>query len=83
MEDKNMAREEIKEERLNEVVGGAFNYYTNSKGLARCYVDDIGTFYVSSTAFENVAAYASDVTLTAQQVVDWALANGYFSYNPF
>ena len=83
MEDKRMAREELKEERLNEIVGGAFNYYTNSKGQARCYVDDIGTYYVTDTAFENVAAYASDVSLSAQEVVDWALENGYFSTTPF
>ena len=32
--------------------------------------------------FGAVAAYSSDVTLTAQQVTDWALANGYFSTKP-
>lgn len=83
MEDKDMARVELKEERLDEVVGGAFNYYTNKAGQKKCVVDGVGTYYCSETAFENVAAYAADITLTAQQVTDWALANGYFSYNPF
>ena len=59
------------------------NYYTNSKGQSRCYVDDIGTYYVSSTGFEKVTAYSSDITLTAQEIVDWALDNGYFSTTPF
>ena len=75
-------RIELDEERLDEVVGGAFNYYTNSKGQRRCYVDNIGTFYVTADAFGAVAAHASDVTLTAQQVVDWAVSNGYFSSSP-
>ena len=78
-----MARIELDEERLDEVVGGAFNYYTNKTGQKKCVVDNVGTYYVSATGFENVVAYASDVTLTAQQIVDWALANGYFSTKPF
>ena len=72
----------LEEDRLDEVVGGAFHYYTNSKGQKRCYVDDVGTFYCNAEAFGAVAAYASDVTKTAQQVADWALANGYFSTQP-
>ena len=75
-------RIELNEERLDEVVGGAFNYYTNSKGQRRCYVDDIGSFYVTADAFGAVAAYSSDVTKTAQDIVDWAISNGYFSTEP-
>ncbi len=83
MEENNMAREELNEERLDEVVGGAFNYYTNSKGQRKCYIDDLGiAYYVTADAFGAVAAYSSDVTLTVQQVTDWALANGYFSSTP-
>lgn len=76
-------RFELDEERLDEVVGGAFNYYTNSKGQRRCYVDGLNaTYYVSADAFGAVAAYSSDTTLTSKQVVDWAIANGYFSTKP-
>lgn len=82
MEDKNMARIELNEERLDEVVGGAFHYYTNKAGQQKCVVDGVGSYYVTATAFENVAAHAADVTLSAQQVTDWALANGYFSTTP-
>ena len=77
-----MAREFIDEERLDEVVGGAFNYYTNGQGQRKCYVDDIGTYYVSADAFGAVAAYSSDTSKTAQDVVNWAVANGYFSKKP-
>lgn len=78
-----MAREMINEERLDEVSGGAFNYYTNKAGQRKCVVDDVGTYYVSADAFGAVAAYSSDVSKTAQEVVQWALANGYFSTKPF
>ena len=78
-----MAREFIDEERLDEVVGGAFNYYTNGQGQRKCYVDDIGTYYVSADAFGAVAAYSSDTSKSAQDVVKWAVANGYFSKKPF
>ncbi|MBR5345738.1 MAG: hypothetical protein IK127_07920 [Clostridia bacterium] len=82
-EDIKMARMELDEERLDEVVGGAFNYYTNSKGQRRCYVDTTGAaYYCSADAFGAVAAYSSDTTKTVQEIVDWALANGYFSTNP-
>lgn len=78
-----MARELIDEERLDEVVGGAFHYYTNKSGQRRCYVDDLATtYYVSADAFGAVAAYASDLSKTAQDIVNWAVANGYFSANP-
>lgn len=82
MEESKMARTELNEERLDEVVGGAFHYYTNSAGKFRCKVDNVGTYYAKSNAFGAIAAHASDVTLTAQQVVDWALAEGYLSTKP-
>ena len=77
-----MAREMLNDERLDEVVGGAFHYYTNSKGYRKCVVDDVGTYYCSADAFGAVAAYASDTSLSAREVTDWALANGYFSDSP-
>ena len=78
-----MSREMINEERLDEVVGGAFNYYTNKAGQRKCVVDGVGTYFVSADAFGAVAAYASDTSKTAKQVVDWAIKNGYFSTKPF
>lgn len=77
-----MAREIINEGALNEVVGGAFHYYTNSAGKFRCRIDDIGTYYAKADAFGAISAYASDTSLTARQVLDWALANGYLSTEP-
>ena len=77
-----MAREMI-EEKLDQVVGGAFHYYTNKAGQKKCVVDGVGTYYVSDDAFGEVAAYASDMSLSAAEIVDWALDHGYFSTSPF
>lgn len=73
--------ERLNDDALDQVAGGAFNYYS-SGGQNFCYVDGIGNFYASPDAFGKVAGYASDVTLTPQQVVDWAIANGYLSTSP-
>lgn len=75
-------RIELDEERLDEVVGGAFNYYTNSKGQRKCVVDGVGTYYVTADAFGAVCAYTSDTSITAQEAVNWAISNGYFSTSP-
>lgn len=77
-----MARVELNGDNLEQIVGGAFHYYTNSAGKFRCRVDNIGTFYAKSDAFGAISAYASDITLSAQDVVDWALSEGYLSKTP-
>ena len=74
--------EKLNDDALDNVSGGFFNYYTNSAGYQKCMVDGVGSFYCTADAFGQIAAYSSDITLSAQQVVDWALANGYFSYDP-
>ena len=73
--------EKLTDDALDAVSGGAFNYFSRN-GVNYCYVDDIGSFYASADAFGKVAAYSSDITKTAQEVVDWALANGYLSTTP-
>lgn len=45
-------RVQLNEKEMENVVGGAFNFYTNSKGQKRCYIDNIGTFYCSADAFD-------------------------------
>ena len=83
MEDKNMARVELNEQNLENVVGGAFNYFQRN-GQTICKVDGVGAYYASPTAFGQIAAHAAaDTSLTAQEVVDWAVANGYLSKNPY
>ena len=76
-----MAREELMDGQLEDVVGGAFNFYTSSSGASKCYVDDLGTsYFVSATAFtwivqRTAGAGAND---DPQVIVDEAIAAGYF-----
>jgi len=44
-------RMQLNEEVLDEVVGGAFNFYTNSKGVPRCNVTGYGTFNTTADGF--------------------------------
>ena len=73
--------EKLTDDALDAVSGGAFNYFSRN-GVNYCYVDNIGSFYAAADAFGYIAAYASDSTKTAQEVVDWAIANGYLSSSP-
>lgn len=74
-------RVELNEQELEGVVGGAFHYYQKN-GYNVCRVDDVGVYYASADAFGKIAAYAADTSKTAQQVVNWAVSNGYLSKSP-
>ena len=48
-------RIELKEENLEEVIGGAFNWYDDKNtGAERCYVDDVGDFGTTPAAFDRL-----------------------------
>ena len=74
-------RIELNEQELESVIGGAFHYFQKN-GYNLCYVDGIGTFFASANAFTQIAAHASDTSLTSQQIVDWAVEQGYLSNKP-
>lgn len=46
-----MAREEINEQALDDVVGGKFSFYTNSKGQPRVNITGIGVYACTSSGF--------------------------------
>lgn len=46
-----MARVELNDQNLEEVVGGKFSFYTNSKGQPRVNITDIGVYACSSDGF--------------------------------
>lgn len=78
MEDNNMARVEINEQDLENVVGGAFNFRYNSKGKYICVVDDIGVYYAKETAKRQICIYdIQNPGLSEQELVDWAIDQGY------
>ena len=81
-----MARIELNEQDLGEVVGGAFNFYTRrSTGEYLCYVDGIGTYQPTSvnSKTEIVKMCAQNNGASQQELVNMAIANGYITvYNP-
>lgn len=46
-----MAREMLNEVHLDEVVGGAFRFYTDSDGNSKCKVDNYGVYDCGSNGF--------------------------------
>lgn len=77
-----MARVELNDQNLENVVGGAFHYIERN-GQTICIVDNVGNYYAAPNAFGKIAAYASDTSLSAQEVVNWAVQNGYLSKKPY
>lgn len=81
-EELNMAERIIlNEQELDSVVGGAF-HYIEKNGYRFCVVDNVGNYFASADAFGKISAYAADTTKSAQEVVNWALQNGYLSTSP-
>ena len=76
-------RKELNEEALEQVVGGAFNFYTTQKGTNKCVVDGIGTYYVTADAFAWVVQKTAGDKYSAQEVVNMAIAAGKFSTTKF
>ena len=74
-------RIQLSEEELEDVVGGAFNFYYNDDGAYACYVDGIGRFQCNSRARDRYTAlklqHKKD-RWTAQQYIDALVSEGLF-----
>ena len=83
-EDKNMAnRVELSLEDAGKIAGGDFwyNTYTNEDGSTymTCRVDGVGTFYCSDNAKKMIVTYyMNNKGVTLEDVINFALNNGYF-----
>ena len=66
-------RVQLNEKEMEQIVGGAFNFYTKD-GQQKCYVDGIGTFYCSSEAFswvvERTAGCDDPSSVVVQEALD-------------
>ena len=51
MEDKDMARVELNEQNLEDVVGGKFSFYTDDDGSMKCRVTGYGVFNTTADGF--------------------------------
>ena len=74
-------RIQLSEEDIENVVGGAFNFFYNDQGAYACYVDGVGRFECNSQARDRLTAlklqHKKD-RWTAQQYVDVLIAEGVF-----
>ena len=81
MEDKEMTRVELNEQDMEKIVGGAFNWYYDRQGAARCRVDGVGEYYVTSSAKDRYAALKLEHKLDGWKGADYVAvltAEGYF-----
>lgn len=82
MEDKNMARVELNEQDIDQVVGGAFHFYTNQKtGEKMCVVDGFGLYKATAptSVTDVITMCANNPTKTQQELLDMAVGNGYIT----
>ena len=78
-----MARIELNDEQMENVVGGAFHYNThkNADGseYMTCRVDGAGTYYCTENAKRKISLYImNNESCTLNDIINYALANGYF-----
>ena len=76
-----MARKELKEQDIEKVVGGAFNWYYDRDGAARCRVDGVGDYNVTHTAKDRYAALKLEHKLDGWKGADYVAVlvdEGYF-----
>ena len=73
----------LSDDELDNVSGGAFNYntYSNADGSSymTCRVDGVGTFNCTESAKRYISLFImNNDSCTLDEVVNYALANGYF-----
>ncbi len=74
-------RVELKEQDLENVVGGAFNFYYDANGAKRCDVDNVGDYACSADARDRLTAlkiqHRAD-RWSAAQYTEALINEGYF-----
>ena len=51
MEEKDMAREQLNDQIMEEVVGGSFSFYSNSRGEPRVNISNLGVYACTPNGF--------------------------------
>lgn len=74
-----MARVELNDQDLEDVVGGAFNWYYDPNGIRSCFVDGVGDFVCNAESRDRYTAlklqHKKD-RWSAQQYVDVLVSEG-------
>ena len=74
-----MARMELNEQDMEEVVGGAYHYYYHKDGTITVKVDNVGTYNCSPDAKIKIVAYKLENEGTPPaEVVQYAIDNGLY-----
>ena len=72
-------RVELNDLELENVVGGAFHYNTQSDGSMTCRVDGAGTYKCTDNAKQKISKYfVQNPNASLQDAINYALQNGYF-----
>lgn len=76
-------RIELKEDEMDQVVGGQFHYntHTNEDGTEymTCRVDGAGTYYCSENAKRNISLFfMNNPDAPLEAAIDYAFQKGYF-----
>ena len=70
-------REQLTDNQLESVTGGAFNFYSRD-GQLQCYVDGVGTFNCNEKASNWIVSEMSRTGAALEQVVASAVEQGLF-----
>lgn len=77
-------RIELNAEEMDQVVGGAFNYFEDSDGAYKCLVDDVGLYYAKYSAKRQITIlYLNNKDKSPAELVQMAIDAGELSETPF
>ena len=74
-------RIQLNEQEMDDVVGGAYNFYYDAQGAKRCDVDNVGDYRCDSEARDRLTALKllhRGQGWTAQMYVDELVKEGHF-----
>lgn len=71
-------RVEMTDYEVEKVVGGAFNFYTNSAGKSKVYIDGYGSYFCTADASMWTIEMTADNTRSCEEVLNEGLRLGYF-----
>ena len=69
-------RTQLNDEQVEQVTGGAFNFYSGKEGQKMVYVDGIGTFNCNDSASAWIISQVTSSSATAKTIVSEALEKG-------
>ncbi len=69
-------RMQLNDEQVEQVTGGAFNFYTSKEGQRLVYVDGVGTFNCNDSASAWIISQITSPNASEEAIVKEALEKG-------